>query len=125
MKPIVNVMIKLQALQVPPWKTTVWIPRVLDVLLSIEHTISALREAHSAGLENVFQEGETSRPDKILTPLLYQHWDTLSHTDAQQCTFQGVPLLEGWIIVGEVNGDTEDDKTKIYASLCVNLSRVS
>lgn len=95
LKPAVTLMIKSQALSVPPWKIVAWFPRVTALLKRIEDVLQQL------------QIGEVPIPDKNLVPKLAKHWAELTREKIEDCTFQEIEVYPGWMVVDE---RTEQDE---------------
>lgn len=89
LKPAVTLMVKSQALAIPPWKIIAWFPRLTALLSKIEDEIEQLKL------------GEVLIPDKKVVPKLAQHWEELTREEIEDCTFQGIEVYPGWMVVGE------------------------
>lgn len=81
LKPAVMLMVRCQAVNLPSWKIVGWFPEKIQ-----------------ESLTGVLNE---EQPHKDLLPKLSKHWEDLFHAEAEDCHFQGQPLLEGWLVVGE------------------------
>eukprot|EP00794_Sanderia_malayensis_P003887 gene3887-4431_t len=100
MKPGVTLMIKCQALSIPPWKIVAWFPKVMTTISMIEDELGQLKNA------------EVLTPNKDLLPKLSTHWEELTKEKIEDCTFQGITVYPGWLVVderNEVNEDTSKD----------------
>ena len=91
LKPAVTLMIKSQALSVPPWKIVVWFQRMTDIFSSVKDELERLKNA------------EVLIPDSSLLPKLAMHWEELTREDIENCTFQEIEVYEGWLVVDEHN----------------------
>ena len=89
MKPAVTLMVKSQALSVPPWKIVAWFPRVTALLSKIQDELEQLKL------------GEVLIPDKKVVLKLAQHWEELTREEIDDCTFQGIEVYPGWMVVDE------------------------
>ena len=69
MKPAILLMIKSQALNLPPWTIVGWLPHVLDIL-----------EKAELELDNLHQ-GRIEIPNEELLPKLHEHWEELKDKD--------------------------------------------
>ena len=80
-----------QSVNQPAWKVHVWFPKV------------------AAHLEKMIDELEQiiggKHPCSYLFPHLSQHWE-----DINRKTFEGVELLEGWLIIEETRVENEPRK---------------
>ena len=88
LKPAVLLMVHCQAVNLPPWKLVGWFPEVVKCLDKIEENLTDVLDG-------------TEQPHKDLLPRLSKHWKDLCHNEAEDCHFQGQPLLEGWLVVSE------------------------
>lgn len=89
MKPAVLLMIKSQALNLPPWKIVIWLPRVLDIL-----------EKAKLELDNLIH-GRIEIPNEELLPKLHEHWEELKDNEDEESTFFDMVLLDGWLVVDQ------------------------
>eukprot|EP00112_Aurelia_sp_Birch-Aquarium-sp1_P010254 Seg2197.11 transcript_id=Seg2197.11/GoldUCD/mRNA.D3Y31 product="hypothetical protein" protein_id=Seg2197.11/GoldUCD/D3Y31 len=89
LQPAVTLMVKSQALAIPPWKIISWFPRLIALLSKIEDEIQQLKL------------GEVLIPDKKVVPTLAQHWEELTQEESEDCTFQGIEVYPGWMVVDE------------------------
>jgi hypothetical protein len=94
-------MIKCQAVNLPPWKVVSWFPRVIDLLERIRTNLEEVRAGEN--------------PSKELLPTLSKHWEELTSLrndeddsevgedgdDEVVGSFHGLPVLRGWLVVGE------------------------
>ena len=69
MKPVITLMIKTQALTIPPWKITAWFRRVSFIISNIQGALEQLRD------------GIVTPPDKKFLPRLATHWEELTNED--------------------------------------------
>ena len=67
MKPVILLMLRTQAVNVPPWKIAIWFKRVLDILQKIETNLKEVQ----AG----------SQPCKELLPKRSKHWEELTSSE--------------------------------------------
>ena len=89
MKPAILLMIKSQALNLPPWKIVGWLPRVLDILGKAKLELDNLRH------------GRIEIPNEELLPKLHEHWEELKDKEDEESTFFDIVLLEGWLVVDQ------------------------
>ena len=75
MKPAILLMIKSQALNLPPWKIVGWLPRVLDILGKAKLELDNLRH------------GRIEIPNEELLPKLHEHWEELKDKEDEESTF--------------------------------------
>ena len=101
LRPSVTLMIKCQAVNLPPWKVVSWFPRVIDLLERIRTNLEEVRAGEN--------------PSKELLPTLSKHWEELTSLrndeddsevgedgdDEVVGSFHGLPVLRGWLVVGE------------------------
>ncbi len=80
----------------PPWKITAWFPRVSFILTSIQGALEQLRD------------GIVTSPDKKLLPRLSTHWEELTNEDIKGCSFQGMKVLEGRIVVDQERREPQE-----------------
>ena len=64
LRPSVTLMIKCQAVNLPPWKVVSWFPRVIDLLERIRTNLEEVRAGEN--------------PSKELLPTLSKHWEELT-----------------------------------------------
>eukprot|EP00794_Sanderia_malayensis_P021154 gene21154-23234_t len=103
MKPGVTLMIKCQALSIPPWKIVAWFPKVMTTISMIEDELGRLKNA------------QVLTPNKDLLPKLSTHWEELTKEKIEDCTFQGITVYPGWLVVderNEVNEDTSSERRR-------------
>ena len=92
-------MIKSQAVNLPPWKIVSLFARVIDLLERVQSNLEAVR----AG----------GNPSVHLLPTLSEYWAELSSLENDEDddedgddnvivgSFHDVPVLHGWLMVGE------------------------
>lgn len=115
LKPVVYLMERSQAINVPPWKIITWFLQVKEVLKKCEANLKEVEVG--------------AAPSKELFPKLSKHWEELIPTtndeednddednEPDPGTFQGMPLLIGWLVVGEeskVVGENNSKKQTIH-----------
>ena len=115
LRPSVTLMIKCQAVNLPPWKVVSWFPRVIDLLERIRTNLEEVRAGEN--------------PSKELLPTLSKHWEELTSLrneeddsevgedgdDEVVGSFHGVPVLRGWLVVGEnVEREAKGKKQTLY-----------
>ena len=88
MKPAILLMIKSQALTLPPWKIVAWSPHVLHVLEDVEMELEQLRTER------------VQIPDGNL-PKLNNHWKNLTKENVEECTFHDMEVLDGWMVIDQ------------------------
>ena len=87
-----------QSVNLPHLKVSVWFPKV----------IAHLKES-SKGLDDIAQR---EKPDAFYFPRLYKNWDDINNEPNRK--FQGVTLLEGWLVTDVVtieNAGGKKEKT--------------
>lgn len=100
MKPAILLMIKSQAVNLPPWKIVSWLPRVLHILGKINVELHNLRNE------------VIEIPNEDLLPKLHMHWEEMKGKDVdeeddneddedEERTFCGMLLYDGWMVVGQ------------------------
>lgn len=103
-QPVVSLMIKCQSLNVPPWKIVAWFPIVIDILEDIRTELKRLKD------------GDVVKPAEKLLPRLAKHWQELTKEEVEECSFQGIQVYEGWLVVNEseqlVEGPSTDKTGK-------------
>lgn len=70
MRPVILLMLRAQAVNLPPWKIVTWFYRVMDMLKNIEGKLKDV----AAG----------SLPCKDLLPKLSEHWEELTANDYEE-----------------------------------------
>ncbi len=98
MKPAVTLMIKSQGLNVPPWKIVTWFPKMIAVLDDMKNELEKLKN------------GNTVKPNSQILPTLAMHWEDLTHDNISDCHFQGIEVLEGWLVVEQHNNPDQMDR---------------
>lgn len=101
-------MTESQSVNLPPWKVPVWFPKV----------ILHLKKA-AKGLDDIAQGGQ---PDPYYFPRLSQNWDDINGEENGK--FQGISLLEGWLVTDAVtieNDDGKKEKTYTWTQRFVNI----
>ena len=96
---VVSLMENGQRVNLPPWKVSVWFPKVRS------HT-----EFVSNALLNLI-DGIEEQPDPCYLPRLAESWEELTGDD--NGTYKGVQLNEGWLITAtteEVNENGVKEK---------------
>ena len=90
-EPAILLMIKSQALNLPPWKIVGWLPRVLDILEKAELELDNLHH------------GRIEIPNEELLPKLHEHWEELKDKEDEdkESTFFYMVLLDGWLVVDQ------------------------
>lgn len=63
-KPAVTLMVRCQAVNLPPWKIVGWFPVVTESMTTIEKSLEGMLTG--------------DKPDENLLPRLSKHWDELS-----------------------------------------------
>nr|XP_039253066.1 uncharacterized protein LOC120330255 [Styela clava] len=83
-----EIMTRSQAVYYCLWDIVSWWPsiqkKLKDQLNNLEKNIAGEEELNPS-----------------LFPELTKHWNKLSSSDIEQCTFQNTPLLEGWMVTAE------------------------
>ena len=84
-------MIKSQAVNTPVWEISVWFPKVMEHMEKVEAHLAAVKYG--------------ALPSANLLPKLSENWESISEysedDEDKHGIFQGVELLEGWMLVGE------------------------
>lgn len=111
-KPIILVMIRSQAVDLPPWKTAVWFERLISILTSMENK-----------LENIAIEDFVFGSN---FPNLSEHWGDITcyeqddDEEEKEGTFKQMDLLLGGTIVEEKEISPEGNEPGNYQfSTCV------
>eukprot|EP00794_Sanderia_malayensis_P018566 gene18566-20428_t len=68
----------------------------LELLRVIVRVLKKLSRIET-NLENIIKG---DKPKEGILPKLSKHWNELAKDEAENSTFHGVPLLEGWVCVG-------------------------
>ena len=98
LKPVITLMIKCPSLSATPWKIVSW----FLWLLLVSETI----EAELLRLCNY----EIDVPSDTIMPTLSKHWEELtSSKKAEECRFQGLHVVEGWIVTGQKDATSVQD----------------
>ena len=88
----------------PPWKIVAWFPIVIDILEDIRTELKRLKD------------GDVVKPAEKLLPRLAKHWQELTKEEVEECSFQGIQVYEGWLVVNEseqlVEGPSTDKTGK-------------
>ena len=100
LKPAIILMIKCQALSVAPWKIISWFPRVIDSIERIKQHLCDVRD------------GKIEAPSVDILPLLGKHWSELTEEPIEECTFQGMQVVEGWLVVGQTSCSGADQERR-------------
>ncbi len=109
LKPAVTLMVRCQAVNLPPWKIVGWFPVITESLTTIEKS-----------LEDMLLTG--GKPNENLLPRLSKHWDELSREKAEDCLFLTTPLLEGWLVVGQEKVEERLESGQTTVSTMYNWS---
>ena len=88
---------RTQAVNLPPWKLSVWFPVLKRFLTRMEH--------HFESRLNEF--------DPLLFPTLAKNWDSLTN-DGDYGSFKGVKLDEGWLVTEQHKSDNDKVKETTY-----------
>ena len=56
------------------------------------------------------RDDEIDVPSDTNVPTFSKHWEELtSSEEAEDCTFQGLPLVEGWVVTGQNDATSVQD----------------
>lgn len=91
-------MTQTQSVNLPPWKVPVWFPKV----------IIHLKKA-AKGLDDIQQGG---KPDSFFFPRLSKNWEDINGEENGK--FQGISLLQGWLVTDTVVTEKNGKKEKTY-----------
>ena len=76
LRPVILLMLRTQAVNLPPWKIVTWFARVMEILKKIEANLKDLQSG--------------SKPCKELLPKLSEHWEEFNVTkDDDDSTTEG------------------------------------
>ena len=100
LSPLMEMMVRLQALNSLIWSITKLWPRVRQKLVKVKQEI----EDQIYSVEPQF--------DETLLPKLNKHFPFLNEECAYDCTFQNVSLTPGWMVVDEKDVPAADKSTK-------------
>ena len=83
-------MIKCQIVSVGPRKIVSWFLQLVLVTETIEAQLSLLCD------------NKIDVPSDTIMPTLSKHWEEpTASEEAEDCMFQGLPVIEGWIVTGQ------------------------
>ena len=86
LKPAILLMIKCQAVNIPPWKIVSWLPRLISILEAIKMDLLTL--CH----------GDIVLGSRDLLPTLKNHWEEIN---GEEHYFFGISLNDCWLVVDQ------------------------
>ena len=69
LRPVILLMLRTQAVNIPPWKIVTWYSRVIEILKSVEEELKKVKEG--------------AKPLPGLLKRLSEHWDELNNSEEE------------------------------------------